>query len=446
MRVSIVGTGYVGLVSGAGFADVGHDVVCVDVDPAKVDLINAGVPPIHEDGLADQLGRVVGTCLRATTDLRAAVLGSDLTLIAVGTPFDGREIDLSYVRRAAEQIGEALRDKDDYHVVVVKSTVVPGTTTDVVLPTLEAASGKRAGEDFGVGMNPEFLAEGVAVVDFTRPDRVVLGGIDDRSRAAQAELFAPFPAATLLHTDPTTAEMIKYTANSLLATMISFSNEIGNLCASVGVDVVDTMAGVHLDKRLSPFLPDGSRVRPGFLSFLAAGCGFGGSCFPKDVKALVAFGQQHGHDMPILDSVVRTNTEQPAKMLDLLARHLPDLAGRRVTVLGMAFKPGTDDVRESASLPVTRALVEAGAVVTGFDPIATETARAVVPDTVRFVGSLADAVDGAEAVLLMTRWPEFEELPELLRTTGASPVVVDGRRLLAKGDIEHYEGIGLGSA
>ncbi|MGJ7442272.1 UDP-glucose dehydrogenase family protein [Aquipuribacter sp. MA13-6] len=443
MRVSIVGTGYVGLVSGAGLADVGHHVVCVDLDPAKVDLINAGVPPIFEDGLEEQLGRVVGTSLSATTDLRAAVLGSELTLIAVGTPFDGRRIDLTYVREAARQIGEVLRDKDEYHVVVVKSTVVPGTTVDVVLPTLEQASGKRAGEDFGVGMNPEFLAEGVAVVDFTRPDRIVLGGVDDRSRAALAELFAPFPDATLVPTDPTTAEMIKYTANSLLATMISFSNEIGNLCASVGVDSVEAMAGVHLDKRLSPMQADGSRVRPGFLSFLAAGCGFGGSCFPKDVKALVAFGQQHGHEMPVLDAVLQTNARQPDKMLGLLRRHVPDLAGARVTVLGMAFKPGTDDVRESPSLPVTQALVDSGAVVRAFDPIARETAQRVVSPQVTFTDTLAEALDGADAVLLMTRWPQFEQVPALLAEAGQTPVVVDGRRLLAKDSVPRYEGIGL---
>ena len=335
MRVSIVGTGYVGLVSGAGLADVGHHVVCVDVDPDKVALIASGVPPIHEDGLQEQLAMVVGTTLTVTTDLRAAVLGTDITLIAVGTPFDGQHIDLTYVREASRQIGEALADKDGYHVVVVKSTVVPGTTVDVVLPVLEQASGKRAGADFGVGMNPEFLAEGVAVVDFTRPDRIVLGGIDDRSRAALAELFAPFAGATLVPTDPTTAEMIKYTANSLLATMISFSNEIGNLCASVGVDVVDAMAGVHLDKRLSPMQPDGSRVRPGFLSFLAAGCGFGGSCFPKDVKALIAFGRQHGHPMPLLDAVVATNQAQPARVLDLLRARVPELRGVAVAVLAV---------------------------------------------------------------------------------------------------------------
>ncbi len=443
MRVSVVGTGYVGLVSGVGLSELGHHVTCVDIDETKVELINKGVAPIFEDGLEEMLARNVGTRLQATTDLRHAVEGSDLTLIAVGTPFDGEHIDLQYVREAARQIGEVLRDKPTYHVVVVKSTVVPGTTRDVVLPVLEQASGKRAGAEFGVGMNPEFLAEGAAVVDFMKPDRIVLGGIDTRSQDVLGELYAPFSDAVTLRTDTTTAEMIKYTANSLLATMISFSNEIGNLCASVGVDVVETMAGVHLDKRLSPELPDGSRVSPGFLNFLAAGCGFGGSCFPKDVKALVAFGRQHDNPMPILDAVVGTNNAQPHRMLELLRRQVPELSGARVTVLGMAFKPGTDDIRESPSLPVTEALLRAGAVVTAYDPIAREPAEAVFGDRVRFEDSLEDATVGADAILLMTRWQHFERLPQLLADRGQDCAVIDGRRLLAKDSVSRYEGIGL---
>lgn len=443
MRVSVVGTGYVGLVSGVGLSELGHDVTCVDIDQGKVDLINKGAAPIFEEGLDELLARNVGVRLRATTDLRAAVLDSELTLVAVGTPFDGEEIDLRFVREAARQIGEVLGDKDGYHCVVVKSTVVPGTTVEVVLPTLQVASGKRAGADFGVGMNPEFLSEGIAVADFMAPDRIVLGGIDERSRDTLAELYAPFTDAEVVRTDPTTAEMIKYTANSLLASMISFSNEIGNLCASVGVDVVEAMAGVHLDKRLSPIAADGSRVTPGFLTYLAAGCGFGGSCFPKDVKALIAFGRRHGNDMPILSAVIDTNEAQPARMLGLLQRQVPELRGARVAVLGMAFKPGTDDIRESPSLPVTRALLEAGAVVTAYDPIARSAAEAVLGEGVRFEDSLEAATDGVDAVLLMTRWPQFARLPELLAERGQDCAVIDGRRMLPKDAITRYEGVGL---
>lgn len=443
MKVSVIGTGYVGLVSGVCLAARGHEVTCVDLDASKVSQINAGDPPIHEAGLASLLTETVGRGLQASIDLAAAVRDTELSLIAVGTPFDGSAIDLGYIRAVAAEIGAALRDKDNYHVVVVKSTVVPGTTEEVVLPILEATSGKRAGENFGVGMNPEFLREGEAITDFMHPDRIVLGGIDARTLDAMAGLYASFSNIDVLRTTPRTAEMIKYTTNALLATLISFSNEIGNLCAEVGTDVVEVMAGVHLDKRLSPIRPDGERVRPAALTYLAAGCGFGGSCFPKDVKALIAHGKSVGLPMALLDAVIGVNKAQPMRMLDLLARHLgPDLAGRRVTVLGMAFKPGTDDIRESPSLPVTQALLDAGVEVTAFDPIAIHEARRKFP-ALTFAPTLAEAVAGAEAVLVMTRWPEFAELPALLAERAAMPLVIDGRRMFRKDALPRYDGIGL---
>ena len=260
MKISIVGTGYVGLVSGACLAELGHQVVCVDVDPRKIDMILTKNPPIYERGLQELLDRNVPGRLTATTDLKKAVLESELSMIAVGTPFDGTVIDLKYIRNVAAEIGAVLRQKPGYHMVVVKSTVVPGTTTDVVTPILEEASGKKAGRDFGVGMNPEFLREGEAIEDFMNPDRIVLGGIDERSIDALNELYSVFPDADIVRTDPRTAEMIKYTANSLLATLISFSNEIANLCAAQKVDVAEVMKGVHLDRRFSPILAQGERV------------------------------------------------------------------------------------------------------------------------------------------------------------------------------------------
>jgi len=245
MKISVIGTGYVGLVSGVCFAHVGHDVTCVDLIQDKVDLINRGVSPIHEDGLTPMLQATLGKNFRASNDLMDAVLNTDITLIAVGTPFGEERIDLGQIRSAAQAIGKALKNKTDYHVVAVKSTVVPGTTENEVLPVLEDTSAKRAGADFGVGMNPEFLREGVAVEDFLNPDRIVVGGIDDRSRDLMAEVYAPFGSADLIKTTPSTAEMIKYTANSLLATLISFSNEIGNMSAAMGIDSTEVMAGVH---------------------------------------------------------------------------------------------------------------------------------------------------------------------------------------------------------
>lgn len=443
MRISVIGTGYVGLVSGVCLAEKGHEVICVDLDSAKVDQINRGAPPIHEDGLEPLLRRNLGGRFRASTDLHAAVLATELSLVAVGTPFNGEQIDLRYIRDAARQIGAILKDKEGYHVVVVKSTVVPGTTDGVVAPILEEASAKQAGRDFGVGMNPEFLREGSAVEDFLQPDRIVLGALDSRTADALRALYAPFAGVDQICTTTRTAEMIKYAANSLLATMISFSNEIGNLCGVLGgVDVVDVMRGVHLDKRLSPILADGSRITPAFVTYLEAGCGFGGSCFPKDLKALVAHGQRAGLPMRLLDAVVKVNEAQPRQVLELLRRHFPKLAGLRVAVLGLAFKPGTDDIRESPALPIVRELVEQRSIVSVYDPVVSTANGNLPPDSVCYARSLADAVDGAEAVVLLTRWPEFRRLPELLAGQSPAPLVVDGRRMLDGSTVTRYEGIG----
>lgn len=446
MKISIIGTGYVGLVSGLCLAEKGHDVVCVDMDTSKVTQINLGLSPIHEQGLDDLLKRHVGGRFRASTGLDEAVSWSDLSLIAVGTPFDGDEIDLRYVRAAAYQIGESLRQKTDYHVVVVKSTVVPGTTTDVVLPILVSASGKVAGQDFGVGMNPEFLREGDAVSDFLLPDRIVLGGIDQETLQRLDELYKPFLGVDIIHTNPRTAEMIKYTANSLLATMISFSNEMGNLCASLpDVDVTEVMRAVHLDKRLSPILPSGARITPSFTSYLEAGCGFGGSCFPKDVKALVAHGRKLGQPMTLLDAVVSINLAQPSTIVSLLRAHFEQLANLQVSVLGLAFKPGTDDIRESPSITIVEELLSRGACVTAFDPIAKKEAEARFgKGTLAFASTLEKALERADAVLLLTRWPDFERIPDLFARMERQPLLIDGRRMVSKDSVKSYSGVGLG--
>jgi UDPglucose 6-dehydrogenase len=445
MRVSVIGTGYVGLVSGVCLAEKGHDVVCVDSDQRKVDSIRKGIPPIFERGLEPLLRKHIGGKLQATTDLRQAVLDSELSLIAVGTPFSGTEIDLRFIKEVSRQIGEALRDKNSYHVVVVKSTVVPGTTDSVVLPIIEEASSKRASADFGVGMNPEFLTEGEAVNDFLHPDRIVLGGIDERTVSTLDGLYDGFESVDKLRTNCKTAEMIKYASNALLATMISFSNEIANLGSTLGgIDSVDVMRGVHLSNYLSLTLPDGTRKGPAILSFLAAGCGFGGSCLPKDVKALVAQGRKAGLPMNLLDAVVQINEHQPERVLGLLKRHYPSLEGVRVTVLGLSFRPDTNDMRESPAIPILRALAKQGARLKAYDPAAAEEARHLFNgDSVHICDDLAGAVADAQAVILVTRWDEFKKVPELLRKQQQPPVFIDGRRMLDKRDFASYEGIGL---
>jgi UDPglucose 6-dehydrogenase len=442
VRISIVGTGYVGLVSGVCLAHVGHDVVGVDLDPSKVAAINAGHCPIHEDGLADLLAGVVGTRFRATDDLRSAVADTEVTILAVGTPFGEDRIDLGQIRAAAEQVGAALTDVDRYHVVVVKSTVVPGTTEEVVGPALVSASGRQLGHDIGLAMNPEFLREGVAVSDFLDPDRIVLGGIDDRTLDALDEVYAPFDGVPVLHVDPRTAEMVKYTSNALLATLISFSNEIANLSAAVGTDVERVLDGVHLDRRLSPVV-DGTRVSPSILTYLRAGAGFGGSCFPKDVRALVAHGEHADVPMPLLRSVLDVNGRQPQVLVDRVLHHL-DPAGAHIAVLGVAFKPGTDDVRSSAAFPVVAALRTAGADVVVHDPVALDNFRAARDDDgVTYTDDLATALEGADAVVLTTAWPEYEQLPQLLH--GREVLLVDGRRMLDPAALPRYDGIGYPS-
>jgi len=445
MRVSIIGTGYVGLVSGACFAEIGHDVVCVDVDAAKVAQILRGVPPIYEEGLEDLLRKNLGRRFTATGDLRAAVLGSDLTLIAVGTPFDGARIDLSYVREVARAIGAALRDKSDYHVVVVKSTVVPGTTSGVVLPILEEASGKRAGLAFGVGVNPEFLTEGQAIRDFMNPDRIVLGAVDARTMKVLERLYAFFEGTPRVRTNPSTAEMIKYSSNAVLATAISFSNEIANLCAALGdVDVVEVMEGVHASSYFTVKSPDGKRTRAPITSFLQAGSGFGGSCLPKDVKALIAHGEGLGLPMTLLRAVIKVNEAQPGEIVRALEKHFPSLEGVRIAVLGLAFKPDTNDVRESPAFPVIRSLLERKASVNAYDPVAVHEAQKVLGDAVVYSRTLEESLVDADAVVLLTRWKQFESVPGMLSARWPQPLLVDGRRQLDKRAVARYAGIGLG--
>ena len=441
MNLSIIGTGYVGLVTGACLAEQGHQVTCVDVDAERVARLNAGSAPIFEDGLDELLQRNVGHRLRATSDLASAVRETAATFICVGTPFDGQSIDLAAVLDVAREIGAALRIKADYHLVVVKSTVVPGTTEQRVRPALEAASGKQAGLHFGLGMNPEFLSEGEAVRDFMHPDRLVLGALDARSLAAMEEIYRPFPAAPRIRTNPRTAELIKYASNALLATLISFANEITNLGAAIGgIDPGELMRGLHLSHYFRP--RDGLPLPP-ITSFLYPGCGFGGSCLPKDVKALIAHGSATGEPMRLLEAVIATNERQPARVVALLERRWPDLRGIRTAVLGLSFKPQTNDVRESPAFPVIRLLLERGARIAAFDPVAMpEFRRAFSDSRVRYAPTLESATSDAQAVVVLTPWPQFADLPQQFREQTPAPLLVDARRAFSPHLFADYVGIG----
>ncbi len=420
MKISIIGAGYVGLVTGVCFADKGHEVICVDVDSEKVDKINKGIAPIHEEDLSEMLKRNKER-LTATTDYKVALSQSNITFICVGTPSrtDG-SIDLSYVKEATRIIGQFI---DKWHLIVVKSTVVPGTTRNIIIPLLEKVSGKKEGKDFSVAMNPEFLREGKAIHDFQYPDRIVIGTLDKKSSDLLQKIYTGIDAP-LVNVSPTVAEMIKYASNALLATKISFTNEIGNVCKKLDIDVYDVMNAVGMDHRISPH-------------FLQAGAGFGGSCFPKDVAALVSHGCTKGLDMFLLNAVMKVNDNQPLIMLEILRKHVSTIKGQKIAVLGLAFKPGTDDIRESRSIPLIRELLHKEARVAAFDPIASSNMEKVFPH-IDYPSSVPEALKDAMGCLILTGWKEFADIDF---SPMKKPVVIDGRHIIKTQKDIIYEGL-----
>lgn len=422
MKVATIGAGYVGLVTGACLADMGNEVICVDILPEKVEMINQGKAPIYEEGLQEILDRSVGKNLKATTDLNTAIQNCEISFICVGTPSDddGR-IDLQYIKSAAKSIGKAIASVDN-HTVVVKSTVVPGTTENVVLPILEKNSGKKAGE-FGVCMNPEFLREGVAVEDFMKPDRVIIGQYDENSGNKLAELYKSF-YCPILRTNLKTAEMIKYASNSFLATKVSFINEIGNICKKLGIDTYMVAEGMSLDHRISP-------------NFLKAGLGWGGSCFPKDIKGLISHARELGYEPELLESALKVNQKQPELLLEMAREKIGSFEGNRVAVLGLAFKADTDDTRESQSFPVIRALLDEKAQVVAYDPKAEENAREEFSE-LQYAPAAQEALKDADIVLILTDWEEFQNLNygEM-----KNRIVIDGRNIVKNRDGIDYTGL-----
>lgn len=432
MQVAVVGAGYVGLVTGVCLASLGHRVACVDVVNERVETIKRGQVPFYEPGLEAliQNGLASGR-FYATTDLGQAMIGSQVSIIAVGTPLQGEKTDLSYVTNAAVQIGQALPNVGCYHVVVVKSTVVPGTTDILVRRLLEKASGLHAGT-FGLCMNPEFLREGSAVADFMNPDRIVIGQWDDRSGNVLMELYEAFNCPKL-RTSMRNAELIKYTSNALLAMLISFSNEIAHLCEAIpGTDAETVMDGLHLERRLSPLVDD-QRVLPGVLAYLRAGAGFGGSCLPKDVNALRVFAHEKQIRTPLLDAVMQVNEERSHQVAEIVERMLGTLHGRTITILGLAFKPGTDDIRGSPALPIIEHMLDRGAKVRAYDPLALSSASSVFSSHVALYDDPQAALKGSDAVLIATAWPEFTQWDwSALCATMRQPVIIDGRNALRK--------------
>jgi UDPglucose 6-dehydrogenase len=429
MRLAVIGGGPVGLVSGTVLASVGHHVDVVDIDTSRVERIARGIPPFHEPGLDDLLRTVVDSrALSATKNLNEVVARADVVLICVGTPSNGDGADLSALKAASAAVGRALRGAPAYRVVAVKSTVPPGTTSKIVEPILRAESGLSS-ESLGIAMNPEFLREGVAVEDMRQPDRIVVGVDDDRARSLMEELYRPF-AAPVIALSPTGAEMTKYTSNALLATLVSFSNEIAAMCESIdGADAAQVFRALHADRRFRP--PTSRPDSPSTITtYLLPGLGYGGSCFPKDTEALAVWARARGVDSLILDAVRAVNAERPKRVVDLLRSRL-NLAGARVAVLGLAFKPETDDVRESRSLDLVRLLHAEGAEVRACDPVAADEAKASLNGIASVSRDADSALRGADAAVLATSWPAYVALdPAHVKSLMRRPLILDARRSL----------------
>jgi UDPglucose 6-dehydrogenase len=443
MNVSVVGSGYVGTTVAACLADLGHEVTAIDIDTDIVETVNAGETPIHEPGLAELVETHAGDRLRATAD-HAALRETDITFLALQTPAreDG-SIDLGALEAGTRDVGEALAEKEGYHLVVVKSTVIPGTIDERLEPLLEEVSGKSAGEEFGIAVNPEFQSQGSAVADFMNPDKLVFGtnaGAEtagghgsqtDGERALDRlnELYEPLVAdndgVPIVETGRREAMMVKYANNVFLAGKISLINELGNLCKEFGVDSYEVSEAIGLDERISS-------------QFLRSGVGWGGSCFPKDTDALRAAGREAGYEPALLDSVVAVNDGQPRRMLDLLERHI-DVEGQRLAVLGLAFKPGTDDIRGSRATLVIEELLERGADVTAYDPVASDAMAENFPD-IEYADAAADALRDAHGALVVTDWDEFGALDAEFDAM-ENQVVVDGRRIIEPREGMAYEGL-----
>lgn len=429
MNIAIVGTGYVGLVTGACFADTGVNVTCVDVDENKVEALKQGRVPIYEPGLDELVAKnYKAGRLKFTTSLEEVLNGQDVVFCAVGTPPDeDGSADLKYVLQVARTIGQHL---NKYLVVVTKSTVPVGTASKIRNAINEELAKRGADVEFDVASNPEFLKEGSAIKDFMSPDRVVIGVDSDRAKAILTRLYKPFMVVNfrVIFMDISSAEMTKYAANSMLATRISFMNDIANLCELVGADVNMVRAGIGSDNRIGR-------------KFLYAGCGYGGSCFPKDVKALVKTASDCGYPMEVLQAVENVNERQKSILFRKLQRVFGDepLAGKTITLWGLAFKPETDDMREAPALVMIDLLKKAGCKVRAYDPIAMDECKRRVGDAVTYCDNMYDALDGTEALLLLTEWKQFR-LPDWneVKRRMKRHLVIDGRNIFDAAEMTGY--------
>jgi UDPglucose 6-dehydrogenase len=431
MHIAVIGTGYVGLVTGACFAEFGVDVTCVDVDITKIEKLNNGVIPIYEPGLDQVVEKnVKDGRLHFTTDIQSAVKGAEVVFLAVGTPpkADGSP-DMSYYQQAAKDVAEAM---NGYKVLVTKSTVPIGTgkwLREFVAANLNIET------DFGVASNPEFLREGAAIDDFMRPDRVVIGSNEERAIEVMKELYRPLYLieTPIVITSLEAAELIKYAANAFLATKITFINEVANLCDAIGCDVHDVARGMGMDNRIGR-------------KFLHPGPGYGGSCFPKDTRALTTVADQFGVETRIVDAVIEANERQRDAMIPKIEKLVGDLAGKKIGVLGLSFKPETDDMRESPAIDIVHSMIERGATVRAFDPVAMDEAKHFI-DGIEYATDEYDAIAGADALVIITEWNQFRALDmEKVKHLLKAPKIADLRNIYEPSDMRElgFEYIGVG--
>jgi UDPglucose 6-dehydrogenase len=431
MHIAVIGTGYVGLVSGACFAEFGTDVICVDVDASKIEKLNNGIIPIYEPGLdAIVKKNVEDGRLHFTTDIRSAVERAQVVFLAVGTPpqADGTP-DMSYYRQAAKDVAEAM---NDYKVLVTKSTVPVGTgkwLRDFVQENL------KVNTEFGVASNPEFLREGAAITDFMRPDRVVIGSNEDRAIEVMKELYRPLYLieTPIVITSLEAAELIKYAANAFLATKITFINEIANLCDAIGCDVHDVARGMGMDNRIGK-------------KFLHPGPGYGGSCFPKDTRALTTVADQFGVETLIVDAVIEANERQRDAMIPKIEKLVGDLDGKRIGMLGLSFKPETDDMRESPAIEIVAELIKRGASIKAFDPVAMEESKHYISG-IEYAHDEYDAIAGADAMVIVTEWNQFRALDlERVKSLLTAPKIADLRNIYEPKEMRElgFEYVGVG--
>lgn len=439
--ISIVGTGFVGLCTAVGFASKGYNIITSTNDLKKAALINKGIPPFYEPELNRLLRRVLKDgFLKCVTERMKAVQNTEVTYVTVGTPSQANSnIDLRFIESCACDIGEALQNRNSYHLLVVKSTVIPGTTEKVFKPIVEKCSGKRCGVDFGLCVNPEFLREGSAIHDTVHPDRIIIGEYDESSGDALEGLYREFydvDLPTILRTNPQTAELIKYANNAFLAAKVSFINSIANLCEEIpGADVTTVAKGIGLDERIGPL-------------FLKAGLGYGGSCLPKDVKALIAFSKNLGFEPALFEAVEEVNRVQPYRTVELAERLVGNLKEKQIAILGLAFKPNTDDMREATSIKIVNELLKKGAKLVVYDPTAMGKAKKIFGEKIRYARSAIECIRNAVCCIVVTEWDEFSNLRgEDFLQHMKEPNLIDGRRIYDPekfGEDIRFAAVGLG--